>query len=173
MFIFLDILVDENFLLNHKKQKVEQPFSLSSQQAPCCFYKVPVWMESDKFTCNHMSLKVQNCFFFFSRLLSSQRFGSKINSITLASQLPSLRNFHHVISIKMVHMAIKTINKHFMSLVRFESRCSFGRKSLWPWNRDFWIFPSTKESATIFTTSMSRKGWQWEKCDDDKCHQAS
>lgn len=27
-------------------------------------------------------------------------------------------NFHHVISIKMVHMAIKTINKHFMSFLR-------------------------------------------------------
>jgi hypothetical protein len=73
-------------------------------------------MESDKFTCNHMPLKVHKrfCFLFFLCVFRCL-FGSKINSITLASR-PPMENFHHVISIKMVHMAIKTINKHFMSL---------------------------------------------------------
>lgn len=56
---------------------------------------------------------------------------------------PPPENFHHVISIKMVHMAIKTINKHFMCLSpsALRLRHSLGRKSLWPWIRD-WLYAS-------------------------------
>lgn len=130
-----------------------------------------------------MSLKVQNGSQsppgIFSRWLQNQFSHTRLHlPFHLVFFLGLSGNFYHVTSIKMLHMAIKTINKHFMSLsialrrlagsVAALTRCKTAEGGKFAESgaagRPF------EKSATIMAANQKGVAMNGE---DDGCHEAS